>query len=135
MNFDVENNNGVSTLPSVINIMLFNVVSTLTWRCPVSQRHINLTTTLKRRWNVCQVEMYLKGEDMDVVTFPTHFNDLNYQIIKSLVWLPEFTSRGFPWENPVWVYSQTFSQVLFGAVISFYINIIKDESKTLTAII
>ena len=42
--------------------------------------------------------MYLKGTDMDVMTFPTHFNDLIYQIIKSLVWLSEFTSRGFPWE-------------------------------------
>ena len=29
-------------------------VSTLIWRCKTSQRHINLKTTLKRRWNVCR---------------------------------------------------------------------------------
>ena len=69
---DVENNNIVSTLSKLVSIKveidnvdstLFNVesfnvdkynfLSTLIWRCLTSQRHINLITTLKQRWNAC----------------------------------------------------------------------------------
>ena len=69
---DVENNNIVSTLSNVVNInveksnidsALFNiknfnadkhnVVSTLIWHWLTSQRHVNLKTTLKQRWNLC----------------------------------------------------------------------------------
>ena len=68
------------------NIEIHNFFSTLTWRCSMLQRHINLTTTLKQRWNVCCVQMYLKRKEMDVMTLHyTYFNDSNYQIIKSLV--------------------------------------------------
>ena len=69
---DVENDNVVSTLSNVnqfnaeihkvvsklLNVVNFNVdvrniVSTLIWRCATSRRHINLKTTLNRRWNAC----------------------------------------------------------------------------------
>ena len=53
--FNVEKHNVASTLFYAVN---FNVdihtdVSTLIWHCATSRRHINLKTTLKRRWNVC----------------------------------------------------------------------------------
>ena len=35
------------------NVDVHNLVSTLIWRCATSRRHINLKTTLKRRWKVC----------------------------------------------------------------------------------
>ena len=38
-----------------------NVISTLIWNCATSQRHINLKTTLKRRWNVCWVVIIVKA--------------------------------------------------------------------------
>ena len=69
---DIENDNVVSTLSNVnqfnaeihkvvsklLNVVNFNVdvrniVSTLIWRCATSRRHINLKTTLNRRWNAC----------------------------------------------------------------------------------
>ena len=52
--FNVEIHNVVSTLLNVVdfNVDVRNVVSTLIWRCATSRRHINLKTTLKRRWNV-----------------------------------------------------------------------------------
>ena len=72
----VKSDNVVSTLSNVVQInvemdnvdsMLFNVVnfnvnvhsviSTLIWRCATSGHDINLKTTLKRRWNVCWVNM------------------------------------------------------------------------------
>ena len=54
---DVENNNVVSMLLNVVNynVDVHNVVSTMIWRCATWQRHINLKTTLNRRWNVCWV--------------------------------------------------------------------------------
>ena len=47
-----------TTLLSVVNfnVNIHNVVSTLIWRCATSRRHINLKTTLNRRWNVCWVK-------------------------------------------------------------------------------
>ena len=55
--FNVEKHNVVSTLFYVVNFNVdkHNVVSTLIWRCTTSRRHINLKTTLNRRWNVCWV--------------------------------------------------------------------------------
>ena len=62
---DVENDNVVSTFSNVVQVndeknnvvsALFYVVSTLIWRCATSRRHINLETTLNRRWNVCWVK-------------------------------------------------------------------------------
>ena len=52
---NVEMDNVDSTLFNVVNfnVDVHNVVSTLIWRCATSRRHINLKTTLKRRWNVC----------------------------------------------------------------------------------
>ena len=49
---DVEND---STLLDAVNFNdeIHNVVSTLIWHCPTSQRPINQKTTLKQRWNVC----------------------------------------------------------------------------------
>ena len=54
-NINVEINKVSLTLFNVanFNIDIHNVVSTLIWRCPAWQRHFNLTTTLKQRWNVC----------------------------------------------------------------------------------
>ena len=51
---NVEKHNVVSTLFYVVNfnVDVHNVVSTLIWRCATSWRHINLITTLNRRWNV-----------------------------------------------------------------------------------
>ena len=54
VNINVEINNVGSTSYYVVNsiVDIHNVVSTLIWRCPTSERHINLKTTLKQRWNV-----------------------------------------------------------------------------------
>ena len=43
-----------TTLSNVVNFNfdVHNVVSTLTWHCATSRRHINLNTTLNQRWNV-----------------------------------------------------------------------------------
>ena len=53
--FNVEKHNVVSTLFNVVNfnVDVHNVVSTLISLCATPRRHINLKTTLKRRWNVC----------------------------------------------------------------------------------
>ena len=53
--FNVEIHNVVSTLLNVVNfnVDVHNIVSTLIWRCATSRRHINLKTTLNRRWNAC----------------------------------------------------------------------------------
>ena len=50
---NVEVGNVDSMLFNVVNfnVDVHNVVSTLIWRCAMSRRHINLKTTLKRRWN------------------------------------------------------------------------------------
>ena len=77
----VENDNVVSTLCNLVQInaeienvdlTLFNIVSfnidvrnvvlRLIWRCATSRHHINLKTTLKRRWNVCWVVFYAKDK-------------------------------------------------------------------------
>ena len=51
--FNVEIHNVVSILLNVVNYVdEHNVVSTLTWRCATSRRHINLKTTLNRRCNL-----------------------------------------------------------------------------------
>ena len=42
------------TLCNIVNFEV-NLVSTLIWRSPTLPRHINLTATLKRCWNVCWV--------------------------------------------------------------------------------
>ena len=55
--FNVEKCNVVSTLFYVVNFNadIHNIAATLIWRCATSRRHINLKTTLNRRWNVCWV--------------------------------------------------------------------------------
>ena len=55
VNFNVGVHNVISTLFNVVNfnVDVHNVVSTLIWICATPRRHINLKTTLKRRWNVC----------------------------------------------------------------------------------
>ena len=55
--FNIKKHNVVSKLFYVVNFNfdIHNVVSTLIWRCATSWRHIDLKTTLKRRWNVCGV--------------------------------------------------------------------------------
>ena len=52
--FNFEIHKVVSTLLNVVNfsVNVHNVASTLIWRCATSRRHINLKTTLNRRWNV-----------------------------------------------------------------------------------
>ena len=58
---NVEKHNVVSTLFYVVNFNadVHNVVSTFIWRCATSWTHINLITTLNRRWNVCWVLVVL----------------------------------------------------------------------------
>ena len=58
---NIEMDNLDSTLSNVVsfNVDVHNIVSTLIWRCPTSRRHINLKTTLTRRWNVCWVLIIL----------------------------------------------------------------------------
>ena len=53
VHFNVEKHNVVSTLFYVVNfnVDIHNVVSTLIWCCATSRGHINLKTTLNRRWN------------------------------------------------------------------------------------
>ena len=55
----------VSMLLNVVNynVDVHNVASTLIWRCAASQRHINPTITLSRRWNVC----WERYEDMTMI--------------------------------------------------------------------
>ena len=52
-----------TTLLNVVdfNVDVRNVVSTLIWRCAMSRRHINLKTTLNRRWSVCWVPILKQG--------------------------------------------------------------------------
>ena len=52
---NVEMGNVNSTLFKVVNfnVDVHIVVSTFIWHCVTSRCHINLKTTLKRRWNVC----------------------------------------------------------------------------------
>ena len=59
--FNVQKQNVVSTFFYVVNfnVDIHNVASTLIWRWVTSRRHINLTTTLNRRWNVCWVTYIL----------------------------------------------------------------------------
>ena len=56
--FNVEVHNFASTLLNVVNfnVDVHNVVLTMIWCCATSRFHINLNTTLKRRWNGCWVE-------------------------------------------------------------------------------
>ena len=53
--FNVEKHKVVSTIFNVVNfnIDVHNAGSTLIWHCATSRRHINLTTTLNQRWNIC----------------------------------------------------------------------------------
>ena len=52
--FNVEKHNVILTLFNVVNfnVDVHNVVSTLIWLCATSLCHVNLKTTLNRRWNV-----------------------------------------------------------------------------------
>ena len=54
-NTDVEIDDVDSTTFNVasFNVDIQLVVSTLIWLCPTLRRHINLTETLKQRWNFC----------------------------------------------------------------------------------
>ena len=58
---NVEIDNVDSTFFNVVNfkVDVHNVFSMLIWRCTTSRCHINLKTTLKRRWNVCWVDRLL----------------------------------------------------------------------------
>ena len=52
--FNVEKHKVVSTIFNVVNfnVDVHNAGSPLIWGCATSRRHINLETTLNRRWNV-----------------------------------------------------------------------------------
>ena len=52
VNINIETDNADSTL---FNVDIHNVVSMLIWHCPTLRRHINLTKTLRQRWNICWV--------------------------------------------------------------------------------
>ena len=45
------------------NLEMHNVVSTMIWRCSTSRRYINLTATLKQRWNVCLFDGLVMNDD------------------------------------------------------------------------
>ena len=76
--FNVEIHNVVSTLLNVVNFNddVQNVVSTLIWRCTTLRRHINLKTTLNRRWNACWESSYFR---------PTQHKLKNKQIFFSCI--------------------------------------------------
>ena len=61
--FNVEKHIVISALFYVVNfnVIIHNIVSTLVWRCAMSRRHINLKTTLNRRWSVCWVPILKQG--------------------------------------------------------------------------
>ena len=75
--FNVEIHNVVSTLLNVVdfNIDVSNVVSTLIWRCVTSRRHINLKTTLNRRWNVCW-DSTLRYQILAILDIASFFENL-----------------------------------------------------------
>ena len=53
INFEISNVDVTFFNIVNFNVDVYSIVSTLIWRCATSQRHINLKTTLKQRWNVC----------------------------------------------------------------------------------
>ena len=106
---DIENQNVVSTLSNVVqfNIELYgivstllnvvnfkvdvrNVVSTLVWRCAMSRRHINLKTTLNRRWNVCWVcILYNYVSYIADIYYRDYSNNTTFIFMKTFTWFGE----------------------------------------------
>ena len=66
-----------TTLLNVVdfNVDVRNVVSTLIWRCATSRRHINLKTTLNRRWNVCW-DSTLRYQILAILDLASFFENL-----------------------------------------------------------
>ena len=70
-NSKIEIHKVISTLLNVVNfhVDVHNVVSTLIWRCATLRRHINLKTTLNRRWNVFWKEISFNfSKDIHLIT-------------------------------------------------------------------
>ena len=114
--FNVEIYNVVSTLLNVVNfnVDVHNVVSTLIWRCATSRRHINLKTTLNRRWNVCWVGTNywciikkIFGKD-NLFSFPEHIT--SWACFES----------GLQDIFHLWAYSDIFCRSLFSSLTTIY---------------
>ena len=87
INFEIDNID--STLFNVVNFKfdIHNIVSTLIWRCMMSQRHINLKTTLKKRWNVYWVHFgFVNDSSMHTRLAITFLKPTDFQLNMYITW-------------------------------------------------